>query len=107
MFGRPVRDDLLPDALQVDASEMMGIVVKIFSRKAAGILVDKQYFEETIRAVINEKTPPSTILAPGALTPYYFLTLLLITTCTDAVDELVAVMTQNLSLVIQAGSLPE
>jgi len=37
---------------------------------AAGILVDKQYFEETIRAVINEKTPLSTILAPGALTPY-------------------------------------
>jgi len=32
MFGRPDRDDLLPDALQVDASEMMGIVVKIFSR---------------------------------------------------------------------------
>jgi len=29
MFGRPDRlDDLLPDALQVDASEMMGIVSK-------------------------------------------------------------------------------
>ena len=85
----------------------MGIMVKIFSRKAAGLLVDKEYFEETIREVINRRTQPSTTLAPGVLTPHYFLTSLLIITCEDAVDELVAVMTQNLSLVIQAGPPPK